>query len=136
MVPKNPSTSASQAKLDGSKSHAQSAKGKAEPSTRTSQCTESLKPSNTLGAYTSHAHEGAKKRKSVKTCPLNFKRRADSYIYVLYLSYTNIHTKYPISTLISIIIIIFHINKWLTCHPLINVCGVLRPPKMVIYDKL
>ena len=38
------------------------------------------------------------------------------------------HSKYPTFKLtIIMIIIIVHINKCLTWHPLINVCGVLRP---------
>ena len=100
VVPRNPATSASQAKLNGSKSHAQSAKGKAEASTQRVSAQSALEPSNTLGAYTSHAHKGAKRRKPMRASTLNLKRRTDFYIYVLYLSYTNIHTKYPILKLI------------------------------------
>ena len=42
------------------------------------------------------------------------------------------HSKYPtVKLTIVILMIIFNISKWLT-HPLINVCGVLRPPILVI----
>ena len=69
----------------------------------------------------------------METCLLNLKRRTVVYIYDLYFSYTNIHTKYLTVKLIVIIIITKHIDKW---HSLINECGVLRPPIMVIYYNL
>ena len=99
MVPRNPATSASQAKLDGSKSHAQSAKEKAEASTQRVSAQSTLEPSNTLGASKS-THTRLPRSASLMTCALNLKRRTDVYIYDLYLSYTNIHTKYPIVKLI------------------------------------
>ena len=91
MVPRNPATSASQAKLNGSKSHAQSAKGKAEASTQRVSAQSALEPSNTLGASKSHAHKSAKKRKSMETCLLNLKKRTDFHIYDLSFRYKYTH---------------------------------------------
>ena len=54
------------------------------------------------------------------------------YIYDFCI-FVNTHSKYTIVKLtIIMLIIIFHINKWLTWHPLINVCGLLRPPILVL----
>ena len=66
-------------------------KGKSRRLDSESRYTEYTQPSNTRGALESHAHKGAKKRKSMETCLLNLKRRTDFYIYDLYLSYTNMH---------------------------------------------
>ena len=63
----------------------------------------------------------------MKASALDLKRRTDVY-YEFYIFSENTHSKYPtVKLTIIMIIIVFHILS-VTCHPLLNVCGVLRPP--------